>query len=103
MAAIHPSSSGVEYALTNDAKIINASFNSPTPSLAVSNAIVAAQAAGVIWVASAGNGGVNIDHTPSYPSCYRLDNLVSVAYTTRTDALGTFSGLWRYYVGSAAP
>jgi len=95
----------VDYALTNGARIINASFDSPTVSLAVSNAIVAAQAAGVIWVASAGNGnpGRNIDLSPSYPSGYGLDNLVSVAYTTRTDALGTLSNYGATNVSLAAP
>jgi subtilisin family serine protease len=95
----------VEYALTNNAQIINASFNSTSPSLAVSNAIVAAQAAGVIWVASAGNGnpGVDIDLNPSYPSCYRLPNLVSVCYTTRTDALGSLSDYGATNVDLGAP
>ena len=95
----------IDYALANGAKIINASFDSPTASLAVSNAIASAQAAGVIWVASAGNGnpGRNIDLTPGYPSCYGLDNLVSVAYTTRTDALGTLSNYGATNVMLAAP
>ena len=97
----------VNYALANGAKIINASFDSPTPSLAVSNAIVAAQAAGVIWVASAGNGntspGRNIDISPSYPSCYGIDNLVSVAYSTRTDDLGYLSNFGATNVALAAP
>ena len=95
----------INYALTNGAKIINASFDSPAPSLAVSNAIVAAQDAGIIWVASAGNGnpGVNIDLTPSYPSCYGLDNIVSVAYTTRADALGSLSNYGATNVDLAAP
>jgi len=97
----------VNYALTNHARIINASFDSPTASLAVSNAIVAVQAAGVIWVASAGNGnnspGRNIDVTPGYPSCYGMDNIVSVAYTTRNDALGGFSNYGATNVLLAAP
>ena len=97
----------VNYALTNHARIINASFDSPTASMAVSNAIVAARAAGVVWVASAGNGnnspGRNIDVTPGYPSCYGLDNIVSVAYTTRNDALGSFSNYGATNVLLAAP
>jgi subtilisin family serine protease len=98
----------VDYALANGAKIINASFDSPTPSVLVSNAIVAAQAAGVIWVASAGNSsnsgpGRNIDLTPGYPSCYGLDNMVSVAYTDRSDALGHFSNYGATSVALAAP
>ena len=98
----------IDYALANGARIINASFDSPTPSLVVSNAIVAARDAGVIWVASAGNNesagpGRNIDLSPGYPSCYRIDNIVSVAYTTRTDALGSQSNYGAKNVDLAAP
>ena len=93
----------IEYAQTNGAKIINASFDSPTPSLALSNAIVAAGAAGIIWVASAGNNSYNVEVNPSYPTCYGLDNVVSVAYTTRTDALGSFSNYGAVHVALAAP
>jgi subtilisin family serine protease len=97
----------VNYALANGARIINASFDSPTASLAVSNAIIAARAAGVIWVASAGNGnsgsGRNIDTSPGYPSCYGIDNIVSVAYTTRTDDLGFLSNYGATNVALAAP
>jgi len=95
----------IDYARTNGAKIINASFDSPAPSLALSNAIVAARDAGIIWVASAGNGnpGVNIDVSPTYPACYAIDNIVSVAYTTRTDALGSLSNYGATNVDLAAP
>ena len=93
----------IDYALANGAKIINASFDSPTPSLALSNAIVAARDAGVIWVASAGNNTYNVEVNPSYPTCYGIDNVVSVAYTTRTDALGGFSNYGATHVALAAP
>jgi subtilisin family serine protease len=93
----------INYALANGAKIINASFDSPTPSLALSNAIVAARDAGVIWVASAGNNTYNVEVNPSYPTCYGIDNVVSVAYTTRTDALGSFSNYGATHVALAAP
>jgi len=95
----------IDYAITNGARIINASFDTPTPSLALSNAIVAARDAGVLWVASAGNGnpGGDIDITPSYPSCYGMDNIVSVAYTTRTDTLGNLSNYGATNVDLAAP
>jgi subtilisin family serine protease len=96
----------IDYAITNGARIINASFDSPTPSLALSNAIVAARDAGIVWVASAGNGtssGRNLDTSPGYPTCYLIDNIVSVAYTTRTDALGGFSNYGATNVDLAAP
>lgn len=95
----------IDYAITNGAKIINASFDSPAASLALSNGIVAARNTGIIWVASAGNGnpGVNIDVSPTYPACYAIDNIVSVAYTTRTDGLGSLSNYGATNVDLAAP
>ena len=93
----------IDYAMTNGAKIINASFDTPTASLALSNAIVATRDAGIIWVASAGNNTYNVEVNPSYPTCYGIDNVVSVAYTTRTDALGGFSNYGVIHVALAAP
>lgn len=93
----------IEYAEANGARIINMSFDTTTFSPAVSNAIVSAQAAGIIVVASAGNSTVNVDVTPHYPAGYGVDNIVSVAYTTRTDALGQFSDYGATNVSLAAP
>jgi len=54
-------------------------------------------------VASAGNNTYNVEVNPSYPTCYGIDNVVSVAYTTRTDALGGFSNYGAIHVALAAP
>lgn len=93
----------INYAVTNGAKIINASLDSPSLSLAASNAIDSARSAGIIFVASAGNNGQNIDASPRYPSCYGIDNIVSVAATTRTDALWSLSNYGATNVDLAAP
>ena len=93
----------IEYAQTNGARIINASFDAPTVSLAVSNAIVAIRDSGIIWVASAGNNAHDVEVTPSYPTCYGIDNVVSVAYTTRTDGLGSLSNYGATHVALGAP
>ena len=95
----------IDYARTNGAQIINASLDSPGSSLAVSNAVAAAHDAGIIFVASAGNHnpGVNVDVSPTYPACYDIDNIVSVAYTTRTDGLGFLSNYGATNVDLAAP
>jgi subtilisin family serine protease len=95
----------IEYARTNGARIINASLDSPSFSMACSNAIVAARNSGIIFVASAGNGnpGINIDVTPTYPACYQIDNIVTVAYTTRNDTLGSLSNYGASNVALAAP
>lgn len=93
----------IDYARTNGAKIINASFDSPAASLALSNAIVAARDAGIIMVASAGNNGYNVEVTPSYPTCYGIDNIVSVTATTRNDILWSLSNYGATHVDLAAP
>ncbi|MDD5138831.1 MAG: S8 family peptidase [Verrucomicrobiales bacterium] len=95
----------IDYARTNGARIINASLDSPGYSQALSNAIVATRDAGIIFVASAGNGnpGVNIDVSPTYPACFQIDNIVTVAYTTRNDGLGGLSNYGETSVDLAAP
>lgn len=93
----------IDYARTNGAHIINASLDGPGFSLAVSNAIFATRTAGITFVSSAGNNSANIDPAPRYPSCYGIDNIVSVAYTTRTDALGFLSNYGATNVDLAAP
>jgi len=81
----------IDYARTHGAQVINASLDSPTYSAALSNAIVAVRDAGILFVCSAGNNGVNVDITPDYPACYAIDNIVAVAATTRNDALWNLS------------
>ena len=94
---------GMEYARVNGARIISASFDSTAFSESLSNAIYTARTAGIIFVASAGNNSTNIDPTPHYPACYGIDNVVSVAYTTRNDGLGFFSNYGATNVDLAAP
>jgi subtilisin family serine protease len=92
----------IDYALTNGAQLINASWG-VTNSLAVSNALAAARDAGIIVIAAAGNNATNIDLNPSYPSGFHLDNVVSVAYTTKTDTLAAASNYGATNVHLAAP
>jgi subtilisin family serine protease len=95
----------IDYAISNGAQIINASFSGVSNSMAMSNAIVSAQEAGIIFVAAAGNGPpeVNLDTAPTYPACYDIDNIVSVEYITRNDALGPLSNYGATNVDLAAP
>jgi subtilisin family serine protease len=95
----------IDYARTNGARIINASLDSAAYSQSLSNAIHSARNAGIIFVASCGNGppSRNVDLTPRYPSCYTIDNIVSVAYTDRNDALGFLSNYGATNVDLAAP
>jgi subtilisin family serine protease len=93
----------IDYARANGARIINASFDGTNLGLGLFSAISRAQAAGVLVVASSGNNFANVDVTPHYPACFALDNVVSVAYTTRNDALGQFSNHGATNVDLAAP
>ena len=93
----------LEYARTNNAKLINASWGFATNSLALSNALYRAQSDGIIVAAASGNLGTNIDLTPSYPSSYHFDNVVSVAYTTMDDSLGSASNYGATTVHLGAP
>jgi len=93
----------IEFARTNGARIVNASFSGTGFSQALSNAIYSARDAGIIFVASAGNNGADVDAFPRYPACYDIDNIVSVAATTRSDSLWPSSNYGATNVDLAAP
>ncbi|NLW93755.1 MAG: S8 family serine peptidase [Chlamydiae bacterium] len=84
VAAIH-------YARRCGARVINASWGGPSRSRALEEAILAAQAEGIVVIAAAGNGGSDNDQTRFYPAGYDCPNLVAVAATDRRDLLAPFS------------
>lgn len=92
----------IDYARTNGARLLNASFGFPD-SLALSNAISSLRDTGIIVAAACGNSGTSVDVDPTYPACYHMDNVVSVAYTTRTDVLAGPSNYGATNVHLAAP
>ncbi|MFM1769215.1 MAG: hypothetical protein RJA22_1744 [Verrucomicrobiota bacterium] len=76
----------LNYALDRGASVINASIvGGGPPSTLLSNAFWNVRQAGVVVVAAAGNNGTDNDVTPYYPAGFRLDNLLAVTATTRTD------------------
>ncbi len=98
----------IQYAISNGASIINASFGGLTFSNAESDAITAANNAGVIVVASAGNGGVDDigddnDVIPHYPSSYPQPNIIAVAATDQDDLRASFTNFGISSVDVAAP
>jgi len=54
-------------------------------------------------VAACGNGATNIDLYPTYPASYALDNIVSVASTSKADVLSGFSNFGLTSVALGAP
>jgi subtilisin family serine protease len=72
------------------------------------NAVSAADSAGVLLTASAGNGsldslGDNDDLSPVYPAAFNLPNIIAVAATDQNDRRATFSNFGPTSVHVAAP
>jgi subtilisin family serine protease len=57
----------------------------------------------VLFIAAAGNDGLNTDSSPNYPSNYDVPNVVSVASNDRNDRLSSFSNYGRRTVDLSAP
>ncbi|MCB1125768.1 MAG: S8 family serine peptidase, partial [Verrucomicrobiae bacterium] len=85
-AAVSEVVTAIDYAVANGAALINASWGSPEPSLALQEAIRAATDAGVLVVSAAGNGRTD---DPYYPSA--MEEVVSVAATNSRDQRAPFS------------
>ena len=93
----------IEFARSKGAQVINASFVSTAYSSTLYSAINSCRAAGIIFVAAAGNDAQDNDVNPHYPASYNLDNIVAVAATTRNDGLASFSDYGAASVDLAAP
>jgi subtilisin family serine protease len=72
-------------------------------SQALHDAIDRADAAGILFIAAAGNEAVNNDASPHYPSSYDNANIISVASITSTGALSSFSNWGASSVDIGAP
>ncbi len=84
-------------------RVLNNSWGGGGYSQALSDAIVASNNAGILFVAAAGNETANTDSTPHYPSNYTAANIISVASTDRNDNLSSFSNYGATTVDLAAP
>lgn len=99
---------GIQYAVANGAKIINASLGGPGFSYSLYSAIATANAHSVLFIAAAGNGGDDLvgdnnDLAPFYPASYNLPNIISVAATDQDDRRASFSNFGPNSVHVAAP
>lgn len=95
--------SAIDYARNNGARIINASFGGYASSNAMRDAISAANEAGILFIASAGNESNDNDVHPVYPASYGLPNIIAVAATDQNDAICLFSNYGRTSVHVASP
>ena len=93
---------GINYATAKGVKLTNNSWVGGD-SQALSDAINTAGQQGALFIASAGNESNNNDANPAYPASYNLSNIISVASTTRTDGLSSFSNYGATTVDLGAP
>lgn len=68
----------INFAVSKGAHLINASWGGFGASQTLLASIAAARDADVLFVAAAGNDGWDTDVYPQYPSCFDLDNIISV-------------------------
>lgn len=93
----------IQYGIDHGAHILNNSWGGGGFSTALLDVIQAANNAGILFVAAAGNDSRNNDFNPSYPSNYDVENVISVAAIDRTGKLATFSNYGAQNVDLGAP
>ncbi len=93
-----------------DVRVMSNSWAGTAYSEALSDQIVRAGAAGLLFVASAGNADAahfglpsDNDTTPFYPASFAAANILSVAATTQNDTLDPISNYGRSTIDLAAP
>ncbi|HMF58336.1 MAG TPA: S8 family serine peptidase, partial [Pyrinomonadaceae bacterium] len=84
-------------------RVLNNSYGGDGFSQSQSDAINSLNSSGILFVAAAGNDGVNTDVSPHYPSSYDLPNLISVAATDSSDQISSFSNFGTSTVHMGAP
>jgi subtilisin family serine protease len=95
--------SATDYATENGARMTSNSWGGGSFSQAMKDAIDRADAAGVLYIAAAGNNGSNNDASPFYPSSYTSPNIISVASMTRFGGRSSFSNYGATTVDLGAP
>ena len=79
------------------------SWGNTTYTQSMKDAISAANSAGVLFIAAAGNYSRDNDATPFYPASYNVPNVISVAASDYNDNLASFSCYGATSVDLAAP
>lgn len=93
----------IDYATKMGAKILSNSWGGGGFSQALKEAIDRSHAAGVVFVAAAGNESNNNDSKPTYPATYDSPNIISVAAVDSRGQLASFSNYGKNKVHVAAP
>jgi len=86
-----------------DIRVLSNSWGDYEFSQALLDEVMATNAAGMLFVAGAGNNGFDNDILPMYPASFNAPNVISVAATTNTDNRAWFSNYGAESVHLAAP
>ena len=90
----------IEYQTAMGVRVSSNSWGGGGFNPVLKNAIRASRS---VFVAAAGNDGLDTDVNPQYPAAYALDNIVSVAATDHNDNLASFSNFGLTTVDLGAP
>jgi subtilisin family serine protease len=88
---------------TADVRVLSASWGGSDFSQALLDEITLAGSEDMLFVAAAGNSGLNNDIFPTYPASHAVPNIVSVAATTNTNGRAFFSNYGPATVHLGAP
>jgi hypothetical protein len=81
----------IRYAVRRGARVISASFGTPSYSAIIKDAIELALKNDVLLVSAVGNFRKNQDYEPSYPAGFNLENQIAVGASERRDLAAQFS------------
>ncbi len=93
----------IDYATKMKARIMSNSWGGGGESQLLKEAIERAHQAGALFIAAAGNDGMNNDSSPHFPSNYQVPNVLSVAAIDNMGRLASFSNYGKRTVHVAAP
>ncbi len=93
----------IYYAVRNGATVLNNSWGGPSYSAALHEAVAYSYQYGTAFVAAAGNSASNNDSHPMYPASYDVPNIISIAATTSSDNLASFSNFGKSSVHMGSP
>lgn len=93
----------IDYAIKYKVQILNNSWGSYAASKALEEAIGRAHQAGILFVAAAGNYGIDNNLRPIYPASYKIPNVIAVAASDEKGELPWFSNFGNGLVHLAAP
>lgn len=93
----------IYYAVNNGARVINNSWGGPGYSSALLEAMTYAYNRHVLLVSAAGNSSKNNDTSEMYPANYGVPSNISIAATSDTDRLASFSNYGAQTVHLASP